>query len=157
MTDIRLPNENPKNINPIEIDNIIVQDVDINKLENNSPILENTLLPPISQKDFSYLLKTTTNKEKIIEIVLEGENKRRDNLVDIAKLREENRHKEQVSREYNFKFGVGMCVLSLALVLLYSGISKNNTLPEKVINVAVGVLGGAGGATLIKRPDEKNK
>lgn len=174
MTDISLPDENPEGIDhaaidPTEIDNLTVRDIDINKLENNSSILENTLFPPISQADFSYLLKTTASKEPavmatIIATVIEGENKRRDNLVNISKLKEDNRHKEQVSRdenrhkeqvarESNFKFGFGMCVLSLALVLLYSGIFKNDALPEKLINVAAGVLGGAGGATLIKRPD----
>ena len=97
MTDIRLPDENPEGIDhaaidPTEIDNLTVRDIDINKLESNSSILENTLFPPISQADFSYLLKTTASKEPavmatIIATVIEGENKRRDNLVNISKLK----------------------------------------------------------------------
>ncbi|NJM27852.1 MAG: hypothetical protein HC856_05790 [Pseudanabaena sp. RU_4_16] len=84
----------------------------------------------------------------------------------IANLKEENRHKESISREETKskerdasnktnRIAMGLVFAFLAIVLLYSGLTGNKELPEKVINITAGALGGAGGATLLKRKEDK--
>lgn len=85
---------------------------------------------------------------------------------EIAKFKEENRHKEIIAREEAkskeqdassqiSRIAMGLVFSFLGLVLLYSGLTGNKELPEKVINITTAALGGAGGVTLLKRKDDK--
>jgi hypothetical protein len=118
-------------------------------------------MPTISSSAFEALAKE--DPAGLLSFV-ESYDRRR---YEIAKLKEENRHKEIIAREdtkskeqdagsKTNRIAIGLVFSFLGLVLLYSGLTGNKELPEKVINITAGVLGGAGGVTLLNRKENKS-
>jgi len=70
-------------------------------------------------------------------------------------LKEENKHRQQIEQEKTKRFGMGLIFATIASVMIYSGLTGDKTLSEKIINVAIGALGGLGaGAVFLQKKSE---
>jgi hypothetical protein len=68
---------------------------------------------------------------------------------DFDHKREENRHKEEKGRQSIVFASLGVVVAIVVSAFLYSGLTKDNKLSEKVLDSLLGVLGGSGAAALV--------
>jgi hypothetical protein len=68
----------------------------------------------------------------------------------------ENRHKREFAKEATKRLGMGLIFATIVAVMVYSGLTKDKDLSEKVIDVAIGALGGLGaGAVLLRDKKEE--
>lgn len=98
--------------------------------------------------------------EKLISIV----DKYIDKQAEIAKIKEENRHREVITCEdnkhksqMNIENTKRITIASLVAIVIscfiYAGFTKDSALPDKIMTLLVGAVAGAGGVSLLTKKD----
>jgi len=57
------------------------------------------------------------------------------------------------SAELTKRLGIGAVILIIAIILVYSGITKETFLSQQIINIVVGAFGGAGLINVFKKKE----
>jgi hypothetical protein len=108
-----------------------------------------TPIPPISVEIVNTLI------EKAPQEALQLAKEYIQQQTDLAKSEIENHQKLKIAGERTKRLGMGLIFATIVAVMVYSGFTKDKDLSEKIIDVAIGALGGLGaGVVLLKKKEE---
>lgn len=108
-----------------------------------------TPIPPISPEIVQTLI------EKAPQEALQLAKEYIQQQTDRAKSEIENHHQLKIAGERTKRLGMGLIFATIVAVMVYSGFTKDKDLSEKIIDVAIGALGGLGaGVVLLKKKED---
>jgi hypothetical protein len=108
-----------------------------------------TPIPPISPEIVQTII------EKAPQEALQLAKEYIQQQTDRTKSEIENHHQLKIAGERTKRLGMGLIFATIVAVMVYSGFTKDKDLSEKIINVAIGALGGLGaGVVLLKKKED---
>ncbi len=107
------------------------------KLQSSSPQEFLTFFSQLQEANLNYAEQSESNRHREVEAA------------------EQNRHKEEIGRQKTYRLVMLFIAAIVASCFLYSGLSKDKVVSEKVISTLTALMAGAGGATVLQRKQER--